>query len=145
MRLYLQEQCGRKYNDIYRGIVLRHFQSVPCCKKAAIKADNQGLLCILNDRIIDSHRISSQQQNWTFYSLSLHHITATQILHSSYTSMIEPSLFEQEKPDKGHNGDSEIEKSKCHSEVYCLNSANKVMISCHNGVSLENEKLWPHR
>lgn len=39
--------------------------------------------------------------------------------------MIKPSLFEQEKPDKGHNGDSEIEKWKCHSEVYCLNSAKQ--------------------
>lgn len=90
--------------------MLGHFQSVPCWEKADIKADNHELLCILNNRIIDSHIISSQQQNWTLYTLSLHHFTATQILHSYYTSMIEPSLFEQEKPDKGHNGDSEIEK-----------------------------------
>lgn len=83
---------------------------MPCCKKADIKTNNQGLLCILNNRIIDSHVISSQQQNWTLYTLSCHHVTATQILHSYYTSMSKPSLFEQEKPDKGHNGDSEIEK-----------------------------------
>lgn len=49
-----------------------------------------------------------------------------------------PDLLGQEKQEKGHEGDNEMEKNKILFKSMC----QKVTRSCHNGMFLEVEKLW---